>query len=143
MKDPTLTLEQVTLGVDTHPERHVAAALDERGRLLGTCTIPTTFTGFAELRRWASQYGEHGQAVARLRHDAALAGPGGRRGRRHTGAKTVASEVFEVQSDRCRSPLHHLRYRAIAEPLPLQLVMAVYPREYRSFLDAGALQIGL
>jgi len=49
MDDPRQKLEQVTLGVDTHAEQHVAAALDERGRLLGTCTIPTTSIGFAEL----------------------------------------------------------------------------------------------
>jgi len=58
MQDPKPALEQVTLGVDTHAELHVAAALDERGRLLGTCTIPTTSAGFAELVRWAGQYGE-------------------------------------------------------------------------------------
>jgi transposase len=58
MDDPQQTLELVTLGVDTHAEQHVAAALDERGRLLGTCTLPTTAAGFAELLRWASQYGE-------------------------------------------------------------------------------------
>ena len=58
MDDPRQTREQVTLGVDTHAEVHVAAALDERGRLLGTCTIATTVTGFAELVRWTTQYGE-------------------------------------------------------------------------------------
>ena len=50
--------EQITLGVDTHAEVHVAAALDQRGRLLGTYAIPTTVAGFAELLRWAAQYGE-------------------------------------------------------------------------------------
>src|SRR6266478_5227639 len=61
MRDPTQQPERVTLGADTHAEQHVAAALDERGRLLGTCTIPTTTSGFAELVRWASAYGELGQ----------------------------------------------------------------------------------
>jgi transposase len=61
MHDQTQHPERVTLGVDTHAEQHVAAALDERGRLLGTCTIPTTSSGFAELVRWASEYGELGQ----------------------------------------------------------------------------------
>jgi transposase len=51
----------VTLGVDTHAELHVAAALDERGRLLGTCTIPTTTVGFGELVRWINHYGELAQ----------------------------------------------------------------------------------
>jgi transposase len=50
--------EQVTLGVDTHADLHVAAALDERGRFLGTCTIPTTAAGYSELVRWTGQYGE-------------------------------------------------------------------------------------
>jgi hypothetical protein len=53
--------EQVTLGVGTHAELHVAAALDERGRLLGTCTIPTTTAGFGELVRWTNQYGDLAQ----------------------------------------------------------------------------------
>ena len=35
MDDPQQTLELVTLGVDTHAEQHVAAALDERGAHLG------------------------------------------------------------------------------------------------------------
>jgi transposase len=48
----------VTLGVDTHAELHVAAALDACGRLLGTCTIPTTAAGFAELVGWTSRYGD-------------------------------------------------------------------------------------
>jgi len=60
MDDPQQTLELVTLGVDTHAEQHVAAALDERGRLLGTCTLPTTSAGFAELLRWAGEYGALG-----------------------------------------------------------------------------------
>jgi transposase len=58
LDDARQTREQVTLGVDTHAELHAAAALDERGRLLGTCTIPTTAAGFAELVRWTSQYGD-------------------------------------------------------------------------------------
>jgi transposase len=58
MEDPGHAGQQVILGIDTHAEVHVAAALEERGRLLGTCTIPTTSTGFRELLHWASQYGE-------------------------------------------------------------------------------------
>ena len=58
MDDPRQTREQVTLGVDTHAELHVAAALDERGRLLGTCTIATTAAGFAELVGWYRLVGD-------------------------------------------------------------------------------------
>ncbi len=47
----------VTLGVDTHAETHVAAALDHAGRLLGTHSIPTTPAGYAALLAWASTLG--------------------------------------------------------------------------------------
>jgi transposase len=39
----------VTLGIDTHADTHVAAALDQAGRLLGTRTVPTTPAGYAAL----------------------------------------------------------------------------------------------
>jgi transposase len=47
----------VTLGVDTHADVHVAAALDERGRLLGIRRVPTTPAGFAELVAWGGRFG--------------------------------------------------------------------------------------
>jgi transposase len=47
----------VTLGVDTHADSHVAAALDQAGRLLGTRTVPTTPAGYAALLAWASTLG--------------------------------------------------------------------------------------
>ena len=56
---PTLPHPQVlvTLGVDTHAETHIAAALDQAGRLLATRTIPTTPAGYAALLAWASTLG--------------------------------------------------------------------------------------
>jgi transposase len=47
----------VTLGVDAHADRHVAAALDQAGRPLGTRTISTTPGGYAALLAWASTLG--------------------------------------------------------------------------------------
>jgi transposase len=47
----------LTIGVDTHAEAHVAVALDQLGRRLGTCTLPTTEAGYADFLRWASQLG--------------------------------------------------------------------------------------
>ena len=47
----------VTLGVDTHAEGHVAAALDQAGRPLGTRTIATTPGSYAALLAWASTLG--------------------------------------------------------------------------------------
>jgi len=40
------------VGVDTHADVHVAAVVDELGRLLGS-TAPTTVEGYAELLAWA------------------------------------------------------------------------------------------
>jgi transposase len=56
---PTLPYPQVlvTLGVDTHADSHVAAALDQAGRPLGTRTISTTPGGYAALLGWATGLG--------------------------------------------------------------------------------------
>jgi len=43
----------VAVGVDTHKERHYAAALDQLGQLLGERTFAASAVGYAELRRWA------------------------------------------------------------------------------------------
>jgi len=53
---------RITVGVDTHADLHVAAALDHLGRLLGTEAFPTTAAGYAALLRWAGRFG----AVERL-----------------------------------------------------------------------------
>ena len=49
---------QLTLGVDTHLDVHVAALLDERGALLGVESFDTTPDGYRNLLRWASEHGE-------------------------------------------------------------------------------------
>ncbi len=49
---------QVTVGVDTHGDVHVAAALDGVGRLLGTMSVPSTAAGYRRLLQWASAFGE-------------------------------------------------------------------------------------
>src|SRR6266540_5346107 len=48
---------RATVGIDPHADLHVGVALDQVGRCLGTCSIPTTPAGFAELRAWASTFG--------------------------------------------------------------------------------------
>ncbi len=45
-------------GVDTHKETHVAAVIDERGRLLGTASFATTHKGLGELSAWMASFGE-------------------------------------------------------------------------------------
>lgn len=47
----------VTVGVDTHSDVHVAAALDQTGRLLGIASFPATTRGHARLATWADGFG--------------------------------------------------------------------------------------
>ncbi|WP_165947269.1 IS110 family transposase [Micromonospora sp. 15K316] len=39
--------QDVTVGVDTHKDMHVAAVLDQTGQVLGTRGFPTTTRGYA------------------------------------------------------------------------------------------------
>lgn len=48
---------RVTIGIDTHRDSHVAAALDTHGRLLATESFPTTRAGHRSLERWALGFG--------------------------------------------------------------------------------------
>ena len=47
----------VTGGVDTHLDVHVAAALDDRGSLLGVESFETTTEGYKKLLAWRSDFG--------------------------------------------------------------------------------------
>ena len=49
---------QITGGVDTHLDVHVAAALDDHGGLLGTASFDTTRDGYRELAAWLESFGE-------------------------------------------------------------------------------------
>ena len=53
---PVDTLE-VTLGVDTHADFHVAAVIDPLGRHLGQASFDTTAAGFKALLAWAATFG--------------------------------------------------------------------------------------
>jgi transposase len=48
----------VTGGVDTHADAHVAAAVDQAGRVLGTCSFPADEAGYAALLGWLAGHGE-------------------------------------------------------------------------------------
>jgi len=48
---------QITGGVDTHLDTHVAAAVDHNGGVLGVESFPTTTAGFAELHAWLASFG--------------------------------------------------------------------------------------
>jgi transposase len=45
-------------GVDTHKDVHVAAVLDELGRLLDTASFPADAAGYRQLARWLCGFGE-------------------------------------------------------------------------------------
>ena len=58
MTHPPQHAARVFGGVDTHKDVHVAAALDELGRLLGTGSFPTTTVGYRQLWQWMRSFGE-------------------------------------------------------------------------------------
>jgi transposase len=56
----TLTANDVVVtgGVDTHQDLHVAAALDQLGRVLGTESFATTIAGYRQLLSWLRRHGQ-------------------------------------------------------------------------------------
>jgi transposase len=46
----------VVVGVDTHADVHVAAALDPLGRMLGRLEVETSTRGYAQLLKWAHAF---------------------------------------------------------------------------------------
>ena len=53
----TTIARRITGGVDTHLDVHVAAALDERGALLGVESFATTSAGYRKLLAWLEGFG--------------------------------------------------------------------------------------
>ena len=51
------TVRVVAGGVDTHKEVHVAAVIDEQGKIIGTASFPTNLVGYEELFGWMSSFG--------------------------------------------------------------------------------------
>ena len=51
------TIGNITGGVDTHKDNHVAAALDSLGGVLGTATFPATRKGYMALLAWLRSFG--------------------------------------------------------------------------------------
>jgi len=75
---------RITGGVDTHLDVHVAAALDDRGSLLGVANFATTPSGYRELFSWLQGFGEvelvgiegtgsYGAGLTRHLHDNGIA----------------------------------------------------------------------
>lgn len=56
----TTIAESITLvtgGVDTHRDNHVAAVVDQAGRILGSQEFPTTAPGHRQMLRWMKNFG--------------------------------------------------------------------------------------
>ena len=51
--------DEVTVGVDTHKDQHVALAIDGRGVRLGERRVATTTFVYRELERWSRSLGEN------------------------------------------------------------------------------------
>jgi transposase len=58
MTDNDNETQRVIGGIDTHKDVHVAAVLDELGRLLDTRAFATTSYGYRQLHRWLCDHGE-------------------------------------------------------------------------------------
>ncbi len=54
---PVSPVDMVVIGVDTHSDFHVAAALSSIGRMLGSKSFATTPSGLAELLLWSKSHG--------------------------------------------------------------------------------------
>ncbi len=52
------TAPQITVGVDTHLDVHVAHAADQLGRRVATVQVPTTPSGYQHLLAWARGLGQ-------------------------------------------------------------------------------------
>lgn len=48
---------EVTGGVDTHKDVHIAAAIDQLGRILGSRSFPATRSGYRQLLCWLLKFG--------------------------------------------------------------------------------------
>ena len=57
MQSMTAPADPVTVGVDTHRDVHVAAVVDQTGRLLATEAFPASTRGYVGLVTWAERFG--------------------------------------------------------------------------------------
>jgi hypothetical protein len=57
MESMPAAIPPVTVGVDTHLDQHVAAVVDQTGRLCGTQTFAASTRGYVDLVTWAERFG--------------------------------------------------------------------------------------
>jgi len=66
----------VTVGVDTHLDQHVAAVVDQAGRLCGTQAFAASTRGYVALVTWAERFGPVERIGVKAPAPTALAWPG-------------------------------------------------------------------
>ena len=54
---PDTNQNEIILGVDTHLDTHVGAAINQAGRLLGTRSVSTNNAGYLDLLTWVNSLG--------------------------------------------------------------------------------------
>ena len=102
----------VTGGVDTHKDVHMAAVIDERGKILDTASFETTPAGSKRLITWLGSFGE----VARVGVEGTGAyGAGLTRGLVDDGIEVVEVNRPNRQLRRRRGKSEHRRCRAPPE----------------------------
>jgi len=57
MQSMPAAVTAVTVGVDTHLDQHVAAVIDQAGRLCGTQAFAASTRGYVALVTWAERFG--------------------------------------------------------------------------------------
>jgi transposase len=57
MESMPAAIPPVTVGVDTHLDQHVAAVIDQAGRLCGTQAFAASTRGYVALVTWAEGFG--------------------------------------------------------------------------------------
>jgi transposase len=57
MEGMPTAIPPVTVGVDTHLQVHVAAVVDQAGRLRGTQAFAASTRGYVALATWAERFG--------------------------------------------------------------------------------------
>src|SRR3954447_21749789 len=99
----------VTLGVDTHADTHVAVALDELGRVMGTAEFDTTPGGYRQLVCWGRSFGRleragvegtgaYGAGLARLLSAAGVEGIEVNRPNRSTRRRRGKSDPTDAEA---------------------------------------------
>ena len=58
MDAPEEAVRRIVGGVDTHKDLHVAAAVDEQDRVLGTQSFASTRQGYRQMLAWMRSFGE-------------------------------------------------------------------------------------